>query len=154
MFNTLAYYSSVLYRDFTAYTSEKLEKMGLHFGLLFFLIYVGKHPGATPSDLTQNLHLDWGHSQRCITKLVDSGFLTKEKVGRRYQLHLTDKGQEAFAVSHQVFFDWDSQRLAVLNEEERQTLFALLQKVARNSGPLPREAAEAMASGGFPKRQP
>ena len=30
MFNTLAYYSSVLYRDFTAYTSEKLEKMGLH----------------------------------------------------------------------------------------------------------------------------
>ena len=154
MFNTLAYYTSVLYRDFTAYTSEKLEKMGLHFGLLFFLIYVGKHPGATPSDLTQNLHLDWGHSQRCITKLVDSGFLTKEKVGRRYQLHLTDKGQEAFAVSHQVFFDWDSQRLAVLNEEERQTLFALLQKVARNSRPLPREAAEAMASGGFPKRQP
>ena len=73
MFNTLAYYSSVLYRDFTAYTSEKLEKMGLHFGLLFFLIYVGKHPGATPSDLTQTLHLDWGHSQRCITKLVDSG---------------------------------------------------------------------------------
>ena len=154
MFQTLALYSTVLYRDFTAYTSEKLEQLGLHFGLLFFLLYVGKHPGATPAELTRALQLDWGHSQRCITKLVDSGFLTKEKVGRRYQLHLTDKGQEAFAVSHQVFFDWDSQRLAVLNEEERQTLFALLQKVARNSRPLPREAAEAMASGGFPKRQP
>ena len=130
MFNTLAYYSSVFYRDFTAYTSEKLEKLGLHFGLLFFLIYVGKHPGATPSDLTQTLRLDWGHSQRCITKLVENGFLTKEKVGRHYQLNLTDKGREAFEISHQVFFDWDAQHLTALTAEERETLFALLQKLA------------------------
>ena len=130
MFNTLAYYSSVLYRDFTAYTSEKLEKLGLHFGLLFFLIYVGKHPGATPSDLTQTLRLDWGHSQRCITKLVENGFLTKEKVGRHYQLNLTDKGRDAFEISHQVFFDWDAQHLTALTAEERETLFALLQKLA------------------------
>ena len=148
MFNTLAYYSSVLYRDFIAYTSEKLEKLGLHFGLLFFLIYVGKHPGATPSDLTQTLRLDWGHSQRCITKLVDSGFLTKEKVGRRYQLHLTEKGREAFEVSHQVFFDWDDQRLTALSEEERRTLFALLQKVARRQESSPHSAAECPRSAG------
>lgn len=130
MFNTLAYYSSVFYRDFTAYTSEKLEKLGLHFGLLFFLIYVGKHPGATPSDLTQTLRLDWGHSQRCITKLVENGFLTKEKVGRHYQLNLTDKGQEAFEISHQVFFDWDAQHLTALTAEEQETLFSLLRKLA------------------------
>lgn len=130
MFDTLAYLTSVLYRDFTSYTSERLEKLGLHFGLLFFLIYVGKHPGATPSDLTETLHLDWGHSQRCITRLVENGFLTKEKAGRRYQLNLTEKGQEAFAVSHQVFFDWDDQRLAALTQQERDTLFALLRKVA------------------------
>lgn len=130
MFQTFSYYSSLFYRDFTAYTSEKLEKLGLHFGLLFFLIYVGKHPGTTPSDLTQALHLDWGHSQRCITKLVENGFLIKEKNGRHYQLNLTEKGQEAFAVSHQVFFDWDEQHLAALTPAERETLFALLQKIS------------------------
>lgn len=135
MFGTLAYHCSVLYRDFTAYTSEKLEKLGLHFGLLFFLIYVGKHPGATPSDLTRTLGLDWGHSQRCITRLVESGFLTKEKEGRHYRLALTEKGQEAFAVSHQVFFDWDEQRLSPLTEAERQTLLALLAKLAAGKGP-------------------
>ena len=91
MFQTLALYSTVLYRDFTAYTSEKLEQLGLHFGLLFFLLYVGKHPGATPAELTRALQLDWGHSQRCVTKLVETGFLTKEKAGRGYQLHLTPK---------------------------------------------------------------
>lgn len=135
MFRTLAYYSSVFYRDFVAYTSEKLEKLGLHFGLLFFLIYVGKHPGATPSDLTETLHLDWGHSQRCITRLVENGFLTKEKSGRHYQLNLTEKGREAFEISHQVFFDWDEQRLSVLTDEERQTLLALLAKISPRKDP-------------------
>ena len=104
--------------------------MGLHFGLLFLVIYVGKHPGAAPSDLTEALHLDWGHSQRCITKLVENGFLTKEKAGRHYRLDLTEKGQEAFAVSHQVFFDWDKERLAALSGQEQETLLALLRKLA------------------------
>ena len=107
-----------------------------HFGLLYFLLYVGKHPGATPAELTRALHLDWGHSQRSITKLVESGFLTKEKEGRSHRLHLTEKGQEAFAVSHQVFFDWDRQRMAALTVQEQQTLLELLQKV------LPQPAAQ------------
>ena len=61
MHQTLALCAAMLHRDFTAYTSGKLEKLGLHFGLLYFLLYVGKHPGATPAELTRALHLDWGH---------------------------------------------------------------------------------------------
>lgn len=136
MHQTLALCAAMLHRDFTAYTGGKLEKLGLHFGLLYFLLYVGKHPGATPAELTRALHLDWGHSQRSITKLVESGFLTKEKEGRSHRLHLTEKGQEAFAVSHQVFFDWDRQRMAALTVQEQQTLLELLQKV------LPQPAAQ------------
>ena len=138
MFDTLAFQSAALYRDFSAYTGEKLEQMGLHFGLLFFLIYVGKHPGTSPTELTEALRLDWGHSQRCITKLVDGGFLTREKAGRRYRLDLTDKGRKAFAASHQVFFDWDDKRLAALTPEEQETLFTLLRKLAPRMEP-PRE---------------
>ena len=138
MFDTLAFQSAALYRDFSAYTGEKLEQMGLHFGLLFFLIYVGKHPGTSPTELTEALRLDWGHSQRCITKLVDGGFLTREKAGRRYRLDLTDKGRKAFAASHQVFFDWDEKRLATLTPEEQETLFTLLRKLAPRMEP-PRE---------------
>ena len=67
-------------------------------------------------------------------------------MGRCYQLHLTDKGQEALPSATRSFFDWDDQRLDGLSGEERQNLFDLLQKVARNSRPLPQEAAEAMAS--------
>ena len=131
MFQTLAYYATVFHRSFTAYTTHRLQQLGLSFGSLFPVIYVGKHPGCTQAELTAALGLDWGYSQRCITKLVEEGFLTREKGGRAYHLDLSPKGQEAFAVSHQVFFDWDEQALAGLDPLEREELFSLLAKVMK-----------------------
>ena len=137
MFQTLAYYATVFHRSFTAYTSRHLQALGLNFGSLFPVIYVGKHPGCTQAELTGALRLDWGYSQRSIARLVQEGFLTREKSGRAYHLNLSDKGQQAFAVSHQVFFDWDAQALAALEPDEREQLFSLLAKIS------PKEADSA-----------
>lgn len=128
MFQTLAYYATVFHRSFTAYTTRRLQQLGLNFGSLFPVIYVGKHPGCTQAELTEALGLDWGYSQRSITRLVEEGFLTREKSGRAYHLDLSSRGQEAFRVSHQVFFDWDKQALAALGKEEQEQLFSLLAK--------------------------
>ena len=106
MFQTLAYYATVFHRSFTAYTSRHLQALGLNFGSLFPVIYVGKHPGCTQAQLT------------------------REKSGRAYHLDLSPKGQQAFQVSHQVFFDWDEAALAPLDQKEREQLFALLAKVS------------------------
>ena len=75
-----------LHRAFAAYTSQRLQELGLNFGQMYFILYVGKHPDCTPSELTKELHLDWGHSQRSLVKLVEDGFLTREKLGRSYRL--------------------------------------------------------------------
>lgn len=131
MFQTLAYYATVFHRSFTAYTTQRLQQLGLNFGSLFPVIYVGKHPGCTQAELTTALGLDWGYSQRTVTKLVEEGFLTREKSGRAYHLDLSPKGQQAFQVSHQVFFDWDQQALTALDENEREQLFALLAKATK-----------------------
>ena len=118
MFQTLAYYATVFHRSFTAYTTQRLQQLGLNFGSLFPVIYVGKHPGCT-------------QAERTVTKLVEEGFLTREKSGRAYHLDLSPKGQQAFQVSHQVFFDWDEQALTALDENEREQLFALLAKATK-----------------------
>ena len=131
MFQTLAYYATIFHRSFTAYTTQRLQQLGLNFGSLFPVIYVGKHPGCTQAELTAALGLDWGYSQRSITRLVEEGFLTREKSGRAYHLNLSAKGQEAFAVSHQVFFDWDETVLVPLDLNERKQLFALLAKATQ-----------------------
>lgn len=136
MLRTFSYACTVLYRRFTHYTSDRLHQLGLSFGTLFFLIYVGKHPGCTQSELTTDLRMDWGHSQRTVLKLVESGFLNREKDGRAYRLTLSDKGRQAFEASHQVFFDWDEEALSNLTPEERTQLMALLFK-AMGRGPLP-----------------
>ena len=38
-----------LHRRFAAYTTQRLQELGLSFGMMYFIIYVGKHPGCTPS---------------------------------------------------------------------------------------------------------
>lgn len=81
-----------LHKEFAAYTTQRLQELGLSFGLIYFVLYVGKHPDCTPSELTKDLHLDWGHSQRSLNKLAKDGFLTKEKNGRSYHLKLTQRG--------------------------------------------------------------
>lgn len=131
MFQTLAYYATAFHRSFVNYTTAKLQTLGLNFGSLFLVIYVGKHPDCTQTQLTSDLNLDWGYSQRSVTKLVEEGFLTREKSGRCYHLNLSDKGQQAFEVSHQVFFDWDEQVLSALSLQEREQLFTLLAKAAQ-----------------------
>ena len=136
MFRTLAYCTTALHRDFTAYTTRRLQELGLHFGSLFPLIYVGKHPSCTQAQLTADLRLDWGHSQRTVTRLVEEGFLTRTKSGRAYRLDLSEKGQEAFQVSHQVFFDWDREALHSLTEDEREQLFHLLAKLQKEERPV------------------
>lgn len=120
-----------LHREFAAYTTQRLQELGLSFGLIYFVIYVGKHPDCTPSELTKALHLDWGHSQRSLNKLAEDGFLTKEKNGRSYHLKLTQRGENAFVVCHQVFIGWDAQSLGGLTAQERQQLLTLLQKAKK-----------------------
>ncbi|MDO5145690.1 MAG: MarR family transcriptional regulator [Eubacteriales bacterium] len=129
MFDTLAYFTLTFYKDFSKYTAEKLQELDVNYGSLFFILYVGVHPGCTPSELTRVLEVDWGHSQRSISKLVKDGLITKEKKGRTYRLNLTKKGHQVFQVCHQVFFDWDEKRLSILTEEEQRELFRLVWKL-------------------------
>ena len=86
---TVSSYVTELHKEFAAYTTQQLQELGLSFGLMYFVIYVGKHPGCSPAELTKALRMDWGHSQRSLNKRVEEGFLTREKNGRSARLDLT-----------------------------------------------------------------
>ena len=129
MRNTVEFQITVLYRDFLACTTEALKKLGLNFGQMPLILYVGKHPDCNQADLTRNLKLDWGYSQRSIVKLVDGGFMNREPDKSGNRLHLTEKGETAFAVCHEVFGSWDSIHTDKLTAQEKETLFLLLSKL-------------------------
>ena len=127
---TLSYYITMLYRSFAGFTGDKLQEVGLNFGLLFFIVYIGKRPNCTPSELTKELSLDWGHSQRCINRLVDDGLITKEKNGRHYMLNLTERGQQAFTNRSPGILRLGCCLYDRTNPKEKAQLLALLEKAA------------------------
>ena len=125
---TLSYYIAMLYRSFADFTSDKLQEVGLNFGLLFFIVYIGKKPNCTPSELTKALSLDWGHSQRCINRLTDDGFINQGKVRASLSAQPDRTRQEAFEAAHRIFFDWDDRFMTNLTAKEKEQLLALLEK--------------------------
>lgn len=126
---TLAYAVSQLRADFVAFSSRKLEALGITQGLLYFVLYIGRHPGCTPSDLSAALHADSGHTTRSIHKLEETGFVIRKPhpTDRRASvLELTAKGRETMEASRGMFAQWDSYLLEQIPEEERRQLLELL----------------------------
>lgn len=58
------FYVTLLYKSFLCVYFDVLKQDGVNFGLLFFVVYIGKHPGCTPSSLTKDLGMDCGATVR------------------------------------------------------------------------------------------
>lgn len=132
MDKTLAHCVTLLRKDFTDYCTKELQDLGLSQGTLFFVLYVGKHPGCSPKELAEGLRMDTGHVTRSLAKLEQSGFLIQEKNPkdrRAHTLRLLEKGQDAFRISHELFTRWDNEVVRGLSHDERTQLFALLERV-------------------------
>lgn len=127
----------ILYKDFTAFCDKKLKETGLTRGLLYFLLYIGKHPQCAPAALSKDLHYDFGHTQRCLAKLEEGGFLRREKNPRDKRaslLALSPKGEQVFVMSHTLFTDWDAEALAGLSPQERAQLTESLGRILAAKG--------------------
>lgn len=136
MVNSLAFYVTLLRRQFVDYCNQRLQELGLSQGLLFFIIYVGKHPGCSPKELAENLQMDTGHAARSLAKLEQAGFLRQSPNPcdkRSHLLNLTGRGQEAFRVSHELFFLWDQELMCEMSQEDRENLLGLLERLTRSS---------------------
>ncbi|MEG0752104.1 MAG: MarR family transcriptional regulator [Oscillospiraceae bacterium] len=140
MNQTLAYYATLLHKDFTEYCNHKLAEEGLSQGKLYFILYVGRHTGCSPKELAKALHMDGGHTTRTLAKLAQDGFLAQEKSktdGRAHTLRLTEKGDAAFRRSHELFTAWDAEALGPLTAEEKAALMTLLSKLVLTRGGMP-----------------
>lgn len=131
MEQTLAFYINILRGDFTQFCGQRLKELGLSQGLLYFLLYVGRHPGCSAGELASVIGADSGHTTRSVEKLVQQGFMTRtrsQQDKRAVVLELTEQGREAFVQAGQWFRQWEVQRTQGLSGEELTQLKALLQK--------------------------
>ena len=135
MIRSFAYFITLLRKDFAEYCGRKLEEIGLSQGLLFFILYIGKHPGCSPRELAVALKMDSGHVARSLTRLEQAGFIFQNLNPRDRRAHILElpaKGREAFDLSHALFFQWDREILSGLEPEERQNLLSLLEQLTED----------------------
>lgn len=134
METSFAYQILTLKKEFTMFCNEKLQEMGLSIGLMFFVVYIGKHSHCSPGELSQAIHMDTGHTTRSIDKLVKSGFVEKErsKVDKRSQeLVLTERGVEVFHKIYTLFEEWEQIKLKDFTKEERELIDSLLNRLVQ-----------------------
>ena len=129
---SLSIYLSILRSDFFDYCEAKLREVGLSNGLLFFVIYLGKHPGCTMGALAAALDADTGHTSRSVNKLVQTGLAIRTENpsdGRSYLLRLTEAGEQVFERMHTLFDEWDEMTLRGMAPEDREQLYSLLERL-------------------------
>lgn len=123
------YYILRLREQFARYSDDRLAEMGLTRGLMFFLIYVGKQPGCSPSALSAALRADTGHTTRSLDKLVRAGLLARERRAedrRGFSLRLTEAGEAALAHIEGLFDQWEALALEALPLQQRADLTGAL----------------------------
>lgn len=129
MEESLAFYITALRKNLTVYSDERLKQHGLTDGLFYYLIFIGKHPGCSFSEMAQYLHADNGHVTRCVVKLEQLQYVERcrdEKDHRHYHLTLTPSGEQIFAELHTLLYDWEQIICRDLSEEQKSGLFGLL----------------------------
>lgn len=136
---SLALSISGLRHHFQDVCSMRLKSLGLTPALLYFLLYVGKHPGCTQRQMNDALCVDVGYATRSVAKLVEAGYLEQRanpSDGRSNLLYLTPEGERAYGYGRRVVGEWNDVALGCLEPEEAETLNALLGKVAMHLGAL------------------
>ncbi|MBD7914788.1 MarR family transcriptional regulator [Clostridium sp. Sa3CUN1] len=131
MIDSLSFYISYLRKNFTDFCSEKLSEIGVTYGQVFIIIYIGKNECCSPKDISKALNLDAGHLNRTLSKLIESDFIlqTKNENDKRANiLTLTSKGQEVFKRSYSLFDEWDDLVLSSFTNDERDQLMKLIKK--------------------------
>lgn len=129
MEESLAFYISALKKNLTAYSDERLKRYGLTDGLFYYLIFIGKHPGCSFSEMARYLHADNGHVTRCVVKLEQLKYVERsrdEVDHRHYHLTLTPVGNEIFAELYTLLYDWEQIVCGDLSEKQKDGLFELL----------------------------
>lgn len=122
----------MLQRKFHRYCAPILESYHVSSGLFYFIIYIGKHPNCSMGLLSEQLHMDKGHTTRCIQRLQALGYVlqTYHQEDQRVKiLSLSETGIALYQRLSSLFDEFDAQCLKMLNETETKQLYEYLKKM-------------------------
>ena len=95
-----------------------------------------KHDRVNQEALAEQLHIDKATVARALKKLEKEGYVirkTDEKDKRNYNIHLTEKAKKLRPKINTILRTWTQQLLMEINDDEREILYNLLEKITLNA---------------------
>ncbi|MEE7547281.1 MarR family transcriptional regulator [Xanthomonas sp. Kuri4-1] len=102
------------------------------------------YPGSSASEVSDRTAMDKVAVSRAVARLLERGFIRRETHGddrRRSMLALSAAGRQVYETVAPLVNEMEQRLMSVLSEEERHTLEALIDRLARDGLPrmVPRE---------------
>lgn len=127
---------SMIYRHNRIYMDAKLEELNLHSGQYTYLLYLYHHDGQKQDDIVKSLKIDKAGTTRALKKLEKSGYIFRkpdEKDRRGNLVYLTEKAWQVQPLLLKFYSSWLGLALESFSEEELDTLYYLLNRMAINA---------------------
>lgn len=115
------------------------ELLGIDLRLLMALSYLNDHDGAPQQELVDALCMDAKNVVLLLNELEDRGHLIRRRDSedrRRHRVHITASGQDVLQHAAVAQKSIEDQVLTALDEDERTTLYRLLNKAVRGAEPV------------------
>jgi DNA-binding MarR family transcriptional regulator len=126
---------SIANRGRTMFLNDRLRPLGLSAGQFPVLMLLAREQNITQETLVRHYHLDKGTIARAVKKLEDNGYIrriTDPGNRRAVRLFLTEKGENALPVLHEINHAWESLAFSGLAAGDRETCRGLMRTVTMN----------------------
>lgn len=137
---SLGRYIGHFYRQGQSFLIKEYKDLGFGAGQYQFLIMLYLKDGLSHDELTEKMSVDKATTARAIIKLEEEGYVKRvlnEEDKRKYHIYLTEKAiskkEEVFRISDL----WEQRLVGELTEEEKDALFLIMRKIARNNPHYP-----------------
>lgn len=125
----------MLARSIQSTSDVKFKEINLQRGQFVFLTRVYENPGINQIDLSNLIKVDKTTTTKAIQKLIDEGYVVKErdgKDGRMWRLYATDKANRVYP----IIIDEENRNIAVcfcdFDENEKQRVYDLVRRMRKN----------------------
>ena len=132
---------ATLFRRSRVHLDRVFEPLGLGKGLYLYLALLSRDEGLTQHQVALELALDEGTVARAVQKLMDSGWLRREKDGRdgrAYRVFLAPRAVEAMPNILKELEAWDRLITKGFTDKEAELALNFLKKSAANADSIGR----------------
>ncbi|WP_432738720.1 MarR family winged helix-turn-helix transcriptional regulator [Maridesulfovibrio sp. FT414] len=132
---SFGYMVSQMVRLHKSVLSDKLEKFGITYCQIGFIMQAVRHPGRTQDEISTVLSVDKGATARAVARLEKDGFIYREEnpENRRQKLvYPSKKSLAVFDELHLVLRESNELMLTGLSLGEREVLLDLITRIIDN----------------------